>query len=132
MNLPPELRLDDDPDSIRELADRIGGHLILGRDGRVVGIWLPVDEGPDLVDVLARLYRSEINVSISTFWDMGWEVKLGDELNGYRVETTIDCPTDDPTVHRSVETVARGIAEVAAWLDEQARIHWPDSEYARS
>lgn len=85
---------------------------------------------PDLADVLARLYRSEINVSIVTFWDMGWDVALGDEINGWKAETTIECPIDDPSVHRSVETVARGLQDVAAWIDAQAREHCPDSEYA--
>lgn len=88
---------------------------------------------PDTLDVLlAQLYRSEINVSISTFWDEGWEVKLGDEINGFVAETTIECPTDDITTGRSVETVGRGIAAIVDWLDEQAREHFPSSEYTKN
>lgn len=84
----------------------------------------------DLALILARLYRSEINCSISTEWDGGWDVKLGDEMNGWKAETTIDCPTADVSRHRTVEDVAAGIAEVARWLDAQARQHFPLSEYA--
>ena len=29
------------------------------------------------------LYAHEINASASCFWDAGWTVKLGDELNGW-------------------------------------------------
>ena len=34
--------------------------------------------------VLQRLYDSEINFSISTFWDGGFDWKLGDSLNGIK------------------------------------------------
>jgi hypothetical protein len=37
----------------------------------------------ELGAVIERLYASEINCSISTFWDGGIAVKLGDELNGF-------------------------------------------------
>lgn len=35
---------------------------------------------------LQALYDSEINFSISTFWDGGFTWKLGDELNGFVAE----------------------------------------------
>jgi hypothetical protein len=35
-----------------------------------------------------RIYDSEINVRISWFWDCGFEVRLGDEINGFLVEET--------------------------------------------
>lgn len=84
----------------------------------------------DLQLVLARLYRSEINCSISTLWDGGWDVKLGAGQNGWKAETTVSCPVDDPSKKRSVEEVTRGLAVVAGWLDEKAREHYPQSEYA--
>jgi hypothetical protein len=31
----------------------------------------------DLQTVMAKLYASEINCSIGSFWDNGWTVKLG-------------------------------------------------------
>ena len=37
----------------------------------------------DTSSVFDELYASEINVSISSFWDGGWNWKLGDESNGF-------------------------------------------------
>jgi hypothetical protein len=37
--------------------------------------------------VLKNLYASEINCSISSFWDAGWNVKLGDEMNSFAAES---------------------------------------------
>jgi hypothetical protein len=67
-----------------------------------------------LGEVLDRLYDSEINFEISAFWDNGIDVKLGDEMNGYAAESSV-----------------RTSEEAAAWLDEQARSHFPKSKYAR-
>jgi hypothetical protein len=39
-----------------------------------------------LAEVPQRLYDSEINFVIATFWDCGYRVRLGDDLNGYRAE----------------------------------------------
>lgn len=33
--------------------------------------------------IMNELYASEINVAIASFWDGGWEWKLGDESNGF-------------------------------------------------
>jgi hypothetical protein len=41
------------------------------------------------MSVLQDLYDSEINFTISTLWDAGFEVKLGDPLNGFVVEETL-------------------------------------------
>ena len=34
-------------------------------------------------EVLQRLYNSEINIELSSFWDSGFDYKLGDTLNGF-------------------------------------------------
>lgn len=68
-----------------------------------------------LDEVLAGLYASEINYSLTCFWDAGVEVKLGDALNGFTAEANVP-----------------NIAAAAAWLDEQARQQYPDSHYAQS
>ena len=34
------------------------------------------------------LYDSEINVSLSWFWDAGFTVKIGDDVNGFVAQTT--------------------------------------------
>jgi hypothetical protein len=38
------------------------------------------------MSILQRLYDSEINVWVTSFWDDGFYVRLGDEMNGYRAE----------------------------------------------
>lgn len=45
------------------------------------------------VHILQEIYDSEINFTITSFWDGGFNWKLGDELNGFKAEgdgTTID------------------------------------------
>ncbi len=65
-------------------------------------------------DLLQDLYDSEINFQISTFWDMGYNLRLGDEANGFVAETTV-----------------KTISEACAWLSEQALKHYPNSVYAK-
>ena len=36
--------------------------------------------------ILQKLYDSEINFTISTFWDGGFEWQLGDSVNGFEEE----------------------------------------------
>ncbi len=67
------------------------------------------------MSIMQRLYDSEINAVVYSFYDNGFRVYLGDEMNGYRADTTVQ--TWD---------------EVERWLDRQARIHFPDSAYARN
>ena len=69
--------------------------------------------------VLAGLYASEINVSIVSFWDGGFTVKLGDEINGFVAEAIFG-QGGDPL----------SFFEVATWLDAAAREHYPNSKYA--
>jgi hypothetical protein len=57
--------------------------------------------------------RSEINCAISSFWDNGWDVKLGDEMNGFVAEGNF-----------------RTLDECADFLDRQARKYCPESSYA--
>lgn len=58
--------------------------------------------------VFERLYDSEINFSISTFWDGGYEIKLGDDMNGFKAEA-----------------IFKIWADVELWLDAQAILHFP-------
>lgn len=64
-------------------------------------------------EVFQRLYDREINFVISTFWDGGFDVKIGDGLNGYRAETTVET-----------------WAEVGPWLETAAREHYSDHGYS--
>jgi len=36
--------------------------------------------------ILQEIYNSEINISISWFWDAGFDLKIGDDFNGYVYE----------------------------------------------
>jgi hypothetical protein len=66
------------------------------------------------MSILQRLYDSEINFEVSNFYDDGFDVRLGDHLNGF---------------------IAKGKvgtwAEAEAWLREQALAHFPDSKFAQ-
>jgi hypothetical protein len=61
---------------------------------------------------LQKIYDSEINVTITWFWDGGVDVKLGDDLNGYEAEGQV-----------------KTIAEVVPWLQQAIAKHYPRSAY---
>jgi hypothetical protein len=65
------------------------------------------------MNVLQELYDSEINVTVSSFWDGGFQVKLGDPMNGYVAETRVGSWT-----------------EAEQWLRETAAEIYPDSIFA--
>lgn len=60
------------------------------------------------------LYASEINFEIATFWDGGFDVKLGDALNGYKAE---DC----------CDSYVLALEQLRDW----AITHFPESEFAK-
>lgn len=68
------------------------------------GLW--TDEWA--MNIFEALYNAEINFSLSTFWDGGFDVELGDNMNGVKAETT-----------------CRTFPEVEAWLAEHAKKHFP-------
>jgi hypothetical protein len=72
---------------------------------------------PTLLAVLQALYKSEINCEISSFWDVGWEVKLGDRMNGWRAQARL--ANDD------LESAAR-------WLIAEAKRAYPNSDFAKA
>lgn len=61
-----------------------------------------------------KLYNSEINFEISTFWDAWFSWKLGDPINGY-----------------SDVGMADTYDEALQCLHEAALHHYPASEYAQ-
>ncbi len=67
----------------------------------------------DAADVLQKLYDSEINVYLATFWDAGWEWRLGDHMNGFQAEG--NC--------RRLDDAVRELADAA-------RKHYPRSLFA--
>lgn len=66
------------------------------------------------MNVFQDLYDSEINFKISTFWDGGFDLWLGDDLNGYQAEGCV-----------------RTWDEVEKWFIDAAIKHYPDSVFAR-
>jgi hypothetical protein len=69
----------------------------------------------ELQQELQRIYDSEINVRIESFWDGGWRLLLGDALNGFTPQQS-----------------ARTAEEIAPTLQAMIKEHYPDSAYARS
>lgn len=66
------------------------------------------------MSIMQQLFESDINFVVDWFGDKGFRVYLGDEKNGYRANG--DCRT---------------WADVERWLDTQARIHFPNSDFAK-
>lgn len=65
---------------------------------------------------LQKMYDSEINVRISSFWDGGWYVMVGDDMNGFH-RPKWDCCE---------------LHEVIPALQELIKEHYPNSKYAWS
>jgi hypothetical protein len=66
------------------------------------------------MSVIQDLYHSEINVSVTSFWDAGFDVKLGDKLNGFVAEANF-----------------KYWGQVEPWLRDKAIEHFPDSLFAQ-
>ena len=66
------------------------------------------------MSILQSLYDSEINFEVSCFYDAGFDVQLGDGLNGFIEQC-------------KVETWQ----QAEAWLRDQALAHFPDSKFAQ-
>jgi len=71
----------------------------------------------DLIAVIQKLYASEINAGLQANWDAGIDVWLGDDYSGKKAKETF--AVDE-------------LPLAAKWLDETARQHFPDSDYARN
>jgi hypothetical protein len=70
----------------------------------------------DLLAVMKELHDSEINSGLQFCSLGGVEVWVGDEWNGIKARRMFEL--DD-------------LNSAAAWLDEVAREHFPNSEYAK-
>jgi len=66
------------------------------------------------MSILQRLYDSEINFEVSGFYDAGFDVRLGDALNGFLADG-------------KVETWA----EAETWLRDKSLKHFPESKFAQ-
>lgn len=68
----------------------------------------------NLINELQKIYNSEINFSISTFWDGGFDVSLGDEINGFEESYNFD-----------------RIEDAIKWLIHKVFQYYPNSEYCK-
>jgi hypothetical protein len=68
----------------------------------------------DYLRELQAIYDSEINFRISCFWDGGWKIELGDDMNGWEDS-------------KSTETLREGID----WLIKVIKEKYTNSGYAK-
>lgn len=66
----------------------------------------------ELVSILRRIYASEIDVTLRSRWNMGWQVEIENGQVARAVVSSID--------------------EAAMWLHEKMLVHYPDSLYAQT
>jgi hypothetical protein len=63
--------------------------------------------------VLRGIHDSEIDVTLRSRWDLGWQLQI---------------EIEDGQVARGIVT---SLDEAARWLHEQVLVHFPDSVYAQ-
>ena len=68
----------------------------------------------NVIEIFDDLYAEELNHDISVFWDAGYRVRLGDELNKILSDDTVS------TYLQAVEC-----------LRDAAIEHYPDSDFAK-
>jgi len=66
------------------------------------------------MSVFQDLYHSEINFSVSNFWDGGFDIELGDAVNGVKATGNVN-----------------RWGEVESWLTKATIEHFPDSLFAQ-
>jgi hypothetical protein len=64
--------------------------------------------------IFQRFYDSEINFEVSSFWDAGFDVGLGDAMNGFLERNKV-----------------KSWSEVEEWLRAAALRHYPESAFAK-
>lgn len=74
----------------------------------------------DLGSVLRALYACEINCGLSSFWDGGWRVWIGDEMNGRDAQADFD--------RGEVGLIGHWLLEAAAHLYPSADLPWEIDE----
>ena len=82
-----------------------------------------------LLEIMAALYDSEINCSLSSFWDGGFTLALGDTVNGWK-ETALWWPPSQFCNDEAAWLNETGWQEMAEWLHAMVLKHYPDSDYA--
>jgi hypothetical protein len=70
-----------------------------------------------LEQAVRALYAAEQNVSIASFWDVGWRVRFGDVMNGFTAERTFKAEEFDQ--------IGEWLMETASARAEPAQTHAP-------
>lgn len=71
----------------------------------------------NLEQLLDALYASENNVTISCFWDAGWDIGLGDQTNGFVAQGNVD--RAEEILPWLVTNVQEHLPEAAATIKEE-------------
>lgn len=80
-----------------------------------MGFSIKASDALTLESVIRRAYASEINVGLQSFWDAGFHVWIGDDVNGLQAQDNF---------------AVEDLADVPAWIDEAIRRIYSDSDYA--
>lgn len=67
----------------------------------------------DTTVVLQDLYDSEVNFTITTMWDGGFHLELGDYMNGFKAKRTV-----------------KKFADAGDWFVSAGCSHFPHTEFA--
>lgn len=80
--------------------------------------------------ILQKIYDEEQNIQINSFWDSGYQFKIGDEFSGYWFNSMKDMPHALKSYNLNfskVEDFATGLAYVMALLCPQSMFRrWYD------
>ena len=83
--------------------------------------------------IIQLLHDVEVNASISSFYDGGWTVKLGDEVNGFIAEAQVGSFEEaERWLYDKAKTLIftpKAVRDLAATSDKSA--HQPDGAPAR-
>ena len=60
-----------------------------------------------LIEAMQKLYATEINCAVASFWDGGFTVSVGDEMNGFKESKTFEPGDLDSAGQWLMEAAAR-------------------------
>jgi hypothetical protein len=72
-------------------------------------------------DIINALYKSEINISITSFYDAGFQIKIGDEMNGFCDKMVETHSLDHDCLERIVEIVHEAFPNSLFSIEEKRR-----------
>ena len=75
----------------------------------------------DIAMVFNKLYDSEINFQLYTFWDSGYEIKIGDPINGFKDLKPFHPDTNIP----------QGLSGAISMLACYAATSYPESDFTK-